>query len=222
MTSWWRGRNSSNSELKKSRVYLFSYFIIILIITLFLIINYWTPSTEEVTLRSTSVKTGNATNITVPIAGPNITVPIAGPPSKTVGKPTEISVPVAGADNITTKTTTTVNATAETTETKRSVLFKNGTERIIGKIKTSEPREQPLGFFDLLFLQLKSDNAEVRLVSVSVLFGLLGACISGIISVLTRRIWDSGKDVTNWRLIYFYVSRPWIGMAVAIVTYVDS
>jgi hypothetical protein len=61
---------------------------------------------------------------------------------------------------------------------------------------------------------------EVRLISTSALFGLLGGAVSGINSLLNRRIWDSGKYVNIRRLLYNYYSRPWIAMSVGIVTYV--
>ena len=74
--------------------------------------------------------------------------------------------------------------------------------------------------WEFAFLQLDSTNPEIRLVSVSILFGVLGACISGITSVLTRKLWDTGKYVRSRRLIDIYFARPWVGAAVALVTYV--
>jgi hypothetical protein len=53
---------------------------------------------------------------------------------------------------------------------------------------------------------------------LTVLFGLLGAYIAGITSVLTRKLWDS-KYAISLRLIYVYFARPWVGVSVALVTY---
>jgi hypothetical protein len=37
--------------------------------------------------------------------------------------------------------------------------------------------------------------------------------------VLTRKLWDS-KSATSLRLIYTYFARPWVGVSVALVTYI--
>jgi hypothetical protein len=49
---------------------------------------------------------------------------------------------------------------------------------------------------------------------------MLGGAVSAINSVLTKRIWDSGRYVNVRRLLFHYYGRPWIAMSVGIVTYI--
>lgn len=187
-------------ELKQFRIYLFFYFIILLGTSLYLIINSWEP-TGEIT---------STVNSTKPIdkSKPSTIVPGITIPSKA-------SVNLA---NITTETTTVENSTTKTTTIKDFLGYENGTVSLVTKKETSNPKPDQ-GFLDK-FLHLQSENREVHLVSVSALFGLLGACVSGIMSVLTRKIWTTVKYGTSWRLVYLYFARPWIGISVALITYI--
>jgi len=197
----------SGSEFPRPRLLLFFYFIFILSVVLYFIINFWTPSVPSVNIESITTTTGNQTNISVPIA------PITGPDDRTIINATNNTLPITGTANITTITTTTENSTTEGRKTESFLQLKNGTKRIIKEDQIFVPKNGTL-----VFLQLQSTNPEIRLVSVTVLFGLLGASISGITSVLTRKLWDS-TYVRSLRLIYVYFARPWVGTSVALLTY---
>jgi hypothetical protein len=193
-----------------TRVFLFFYFIIILSVTLYFIVYFWTPSTESINIKSITKTTGNATHITVPLA-----VPISGPNDTTKVNATNVTLPISGSANITTKTTTTDNSTTRETKTESFLELENGTTRILSEDQKFVPKKGG----PIEFLQLQATNPEIRLISVTVLFGLLGACVSGLISVFTRRLWD-GKNLGSLKLIYRYIARPWLGPSVSLVTYV--
>lgn len=118
--------------------------------------------------------------------------------------------------NVTTESRIFENATTKVTTNSSYLILEGGETQFIN---TSQKVEQKNATW---YLQntLDSSSKEVRLVSISALFGLLGGTVSGISSVLNRRIWDTGKYVNVRRLLYIYYSRPWIAMSVGIVTYV--
>jgi hypothetical protein len=203
----WYLRNSQQgatnlNELKQFRIYLFFYFIILLGFSIYIIINYWEPTGETIRIEnSTTPYDKSADN------KPKITIP---------------AIPTGGTDNltnITTEKTTLENSTTVTETVKHFLGYENGTESLLTKTETFKPKGNQ-SYLDKFF-HLQSTNMEVRLVSVSALFGLLGACISGIMSVLARKIWAIGKHGTTWRLVYVYFARPWVGMSVALVTYIS-
>jgi hypothetical protein len=163
------------------------------------LINYWEPTGEKLSIE-------------------NMTKPYD---KSSQGKP-ELKIPASrtvNLSNITTETTTLVNTTAMTETIKQFLRYYNGTEYLFTVNETSKPKSNQ-SYVDKLF-HLQSTNMEVRLVSVSALFGLLGACISGIMSVLTRKVWAIGTQGIARRLVYVYFARPWVGMAVALVTYIS-
>jgi hypothetical protein len=195
-----RGQGATNlNELKQFRIYLFFYFIILLGLSLYIIINSWEPTGETVTIENSTKpfdkSAVNAAKIAIPTKG------------------------TANLANITTETTKLQNSTTETIKVKNFLGYKNGTEYLLSENETSNPKGKQA--YVVNFLHLQSKNKEVRLVSVSALFGLLGACISGIMSVVTRKIWATSKYGTSWRLVYVYFARPWIGISVALVTYIS-
>jgi hypothetical protein len=116
--------------------------------------------------------------------------------------------------NITKETTTSQNSTAKVIKTDSFRLFENGTKQFINSSQRAVSNITGTGF------ALLSTNPEVRLVSISALFGLLGGSVSGIVSVLTRRLWDTGEHGRVRRLLYVYYARPWVAMSVGLVTYV--
>lgn len=198
------GRGVTNlNELKQFRIYLFFYFIILLGLSLYIIINSWEPTGETIRIEN-NTKPFNESPVNKPaVNAPKITIPPSG---------------TANATNITTERTTVENSTTQTITVKNFLGYENGTVSLLTEKEISNPKGKQ-GYLDM-FLHLQSKNKEVRLVSVSALFGLLGACISGIMSVLTRKIWTTPKYGTSWRLVYIYFARPWIGISVALVTYI--
>jgi hypothetical protein len=192
------------NELKQFRIYLFFYFIILLGASLYLVINSWEP-TGETTRIVNNTKPVDKSSVNVSkVLIPHISIP---------------STATANLTNVTTETTTVENATTKTTTVKDFLGYENGTVYLLTKKETFNPIGNQ-SYLDK-FLHLQSENREVRLVSVSALFGLLGACISGIMSVLTRKIWTTVKYGVSWRLVYLYFARPWIGISVALVTYIS-
>ena len=204
----WYLRNSARgvtnlNELKQFRIYLFFYFIILLGLSLHIIINSWEPTGETIRIEN-NTKPFNESPMNKPaVNAPKITIPPSG---------------TANATNITTERTTVENSTTQTITVKNFLGYENGTVSLLTENEISNPKGKQ-GYLDM-FLHLQSKNKEVRLVSVSALFGLLGACISGIMSVLTRKIWTTAKYGTSWRLVYIYFARPWIGISIALVTYI--
>jgi len=198
------GRGVTNlNELKQFRIYLFFYFIILLGLSLYIIINSWEPTGETIRIEN-NTKPFNESPVNKPaVNAPKITIPPSG---------------TANATNITTERTTVENSTTQTITVKNFLGYENGTVSLLTEKEISNPKGKQ-GYLDM-FLHLQSKNKEVRLVSVSALFGLLGACISGIMSVLTRKIWTTPKYGTSWRLVYIYFARPWIGISIALVTYI--
>ena len=199
----WYLRNSRISvshlnELKQFRIYLFFYFIILLGLSLYIIIYSWEPRGETI-----RVENNTKPFIESAVSAPKTTIPPTG---------------TANATNITTERTTVENSTTQTITVKNFLGYENGTVSLLTQNEISNPKGKQ-SYLDM-FLHLQSQNKEVRLVSVSALFGLLGACISGIMSVLTRKIWATPKYGTSWRLVYMYFARPWIGISVALVTYI--
>jgi hypothetical protein len=201
------GPTKSASEFPRVRLFLLLYFIFILTGSIYLIVYFWTPSVPSVNIQSITTPTGNKANISIP------TTPIIAPENKTIINSTNLTVPIKGTANITTVITTSENSSAEVTKTQSFLQLANGTKQILKDDQKFIPKNGTL-----VFLQLQSTNPEVRLVSVTVLFGLLGASISGITSVLIRKLWDS-KYAISLRLIYVYFARPWVGASVALVTY---
>jgi hypothetical protein len=189
------------NELKQFRIYLFFYFIVLMGSSLYLIINSWEPTGEITSTVNNTKPFDKSKPINVVPSG----VPI----------PSKATINLA---NITTETTTVENSTTKTTTIKDFLGYQNGSVSLLTKKETSDPKDN-VSFLER-FLHLQSENREVRLVSVSALFGLLGACVSGITSVLTRKIWTTVKYGTSWRLVYLSLARPWIGISVALITYI--
>jgi hypothetical protein len=169
-----------------------------MLVSLYLIIFIWIPIPGSVKIEET-------------------TVPSIIPSSKPISNLTDVTPLPTESTNITTRSTTIENATAQVTIKNSFRTFENGTVKLI---KSSEKAVNNVNLSGFLPNTLDSPSPEVRLVSISALFGLLGGTISGITSVLTRRIWDTGKYVTVRRLLYVYYARPWIAMSVGIITYV--
>ena len=131
-------------------------------------------------------------------------------------QPTQVPVNNASttmSGKILNETSTTQNSTTKEVKTSSSLLLANGTTKFIGNNQTVVTSITN-GF------SLQSSNPEVRLVSISALFSLLGASVSGLVSVLTRKLWDTNKHATVRRLLYIYYARPWVGVSVGLVTYV--
>jgi hypothetical protein len=189
----------SRFERPGARLFLFGYFIVLLGISLYIIVNYWVPTGETRQIENMTMQYDKSA-----VAKAKIAIPPRGTVNLT---------------NITTEKSTLENSTTVTEKVKYFLGYKNGTEYLISENQTFQPKGNQ-SYLDKFF-HLQSTNMEVRLVSISALFGLLGACISGIMSVLTRKIWATGKFGTAWRLVYVYLARPWVGMAVALVTYIS-
>lgn len=100
--------------------------------------------------------------------------------------------------------------------------FENGTIQLVKENQTVVQKSRPLSntLHFALETTLQSTNREIRLVSIAAIFGLLGASVSGLNSILTRRLWDTSPYAKARRLLYVYYARPWIGVSVGIVTYV--
>ena len=194
-------------KLSPIRLILFIYFSIVVLVSIVLVVYAWTP--EDISVRIDTDTNPlpedriNATGATVPVT--NITT----------GSRTDSGETLNAGPNVTTRVTTIENATIETVKTENFLSFENGTIRFLNTSQNTLPKETGL----IPFLRLQSADPEVRLVSVSVLFGLLGAGISGITTLLRRRAWDVESTI-NRRLIYDCIARPWFGVAVAVVTYV--
>jgi hypothetical protein len=192
------GSKKSGIERPGPRLLLFGYFIILLGFSLYFIINHWEPTGE----------TRSIENMTTPY-------------DKSAAAKAKITIPTRGTTNltnITTETSTLENSTTVTETVKQFLGYKNGTEYLLTENEFFKPKGNQ-SYLDKFF-HLQSTNMEVRLVSVSALFGLLGACISGIMSILSRKIWATGNHGTTWRLVYVYFARPWVGVSVALVTYI--
>lgn len=202
-----RNLKKSSVALPRPRLLLFFYFIIILLTSLYLIINFWAPSIPSVDIKSITTPAGNQSNITLPAA------PFAKPEDRAKVNASNLTKAVTEPANITTVTTTTKNSTTEATKTETFLELVNGTKQLLKEDNKFIPKNGTL-----VFIQLQSRNPEIRLLSVAVLFGIVGASISGITSVLTRKLWNS-KQVRSVRLMYVYFARPWVGAAVALVTY---
>jgi len=200
------------------RQLLLLYLLAIVLVSLFIIIFIWVPSTKTVsiekTINSKPLPSSNSTgsnNTGSNNTGSNNTGSNNTGSNNTGSNNTEASFP-ANARSRTETTTTTINSTTKETRTQEFLQFGNGTNQT----RTVALHIQPVQGGNPLL----STNPEIRLVSIAALFGLLGASISGITSVLNRRIWDSGNETIRRRLVYNYLSRPWVGMAVGLVTYV--
>ncbi|CAN5474243.1 hypothetical protein BH18THE1_BH18THE1_17450 [soil metagenome] len=128
-----------------------------------------------------------------------------------------VTITASEPTNITTISTTIDNATATIVTNNSFRSFENGT---VTFLKSSQKVVNNANLSGFLPNTLDSPNQEVRLVSIFALFGLLGETIPGIISVLSRRVWYSGKSVNIRRLLYNYYARPWVAISVGIVTYV--
>lgn len=189
-----------------ARLFLFFYLIIIIIGSLYLIANFWVPSVPSIDIKSITTTAGNGSNITVPAVLPAITGGTGVNTTNMTLAPTEPA-------NLTTVTTTTENSTTLEKKTETFIELVNGTKQILRENQTFVSKNGTI-----VFLQLQSTNPEVRLLSVAVLFGILGASISGMTSVLNRKLWGS-KRARSVRLIYVYFARPWVGSAIALVTY---
>jgi hypothetical protein len=201
-----RGGNEQGDHavgLPRPRLFLFFYLIIIIIGAVYLIVNFWIPSVPSIDIKSITTTTGNQSNITVP------SVPTTATEDTVVNASIALTEPA----NLTTVTTTSENSTTLATKTETFLELVNGTKQILTENQTFVPKNGTI-----VFLQLQSTNPEVRLLSVAVLFGILGASISGMTSVLNRKLWNS-KRVRSVRLIYVYFARPWVGSAIALVTY---
>lgn len=194
------------------RTLLFIYFMIILLTSIHLIANFWKPSDLTTVKNFEILLDQNKTDITVPITDPG---------AKAISNASNITLPASTVSNISVTTTNSENSTTKTETIERFLVYNNGTKQLVDKNQTAEPKESDEGYFGffLQFLPLQSDDKEVRLVAVSVLFGILGACISGIASVFNRRLWVNGRIKGN-NSVYLYIARPWFGTSVAIVTYV--
>jgi hypothetical protein len=190
------GRTFGNLKVKfpHHRLILFLYLIVIVIVGLYLIIFIWVPTDISVKIDKTTVP-----------AGPSIS------------NATNAASPERAPVSVTTETVTSENATATVTTNNSFLLLKDGTKQLINTTQNVKNKVNITGFLPNTLL---SESREIRLISISALFGLLGGAVSGINSLLHRRIWDSGKYVNIRRLLYNYYSRPWIAMSVGIVTYV--
>jgi hypothetical protein len=139
------------------------------------------------------------------------------PLSASISNNTNLSSPERVPVSVTTEKVTSENATATIVTNNSFILFNDGSKEVLNRTQNAKDKLNATGFLPNTLL---SKNREVRLLSISALFGLLGGTVSGINSLLNRRIWDSGKYVSVRRILYNYYSRPWIAMSVGIVTYV--
>ncbi|HXV88016.1 MAG TPA: hypothetical protein VD710_02865 [Nitrososphaeraceae archaeon] len=190
----------------RARLFLFFYLIIIIMGAVYLIVNFWVPSIPSIDIKSITTATGNQSNITVPAVPATIT-------AETGVNASNITLALTEPANLTTVTTTSENSTTLETTTETFLELVNGTKQILSENQTSVPKNGTI-----VFLQLQSTNPEVRLLSVALLFGILGASISGMTSVLNRKLWTS-KRARSVRLNYVYFARPWVGSAIALITY---
>jgi len=188
---------SKRIRIKSQRFFLFLYLISIAVACLYLIIFVWDPTPAQTTIDEN-------------------TTPTTVPSNKTINNGTKVTAAREPA-NITTKTTTFQNATTILETKDEFHTFKNGSTSLV-KSTEKDLKANLTGF--LLPNTLASPNKEVRLVSLAALFGMLGGAVSGINSVLTKRIWDTGKYVNIRRLLFNYYGRPWVAMAIGIITYV--
>jgi hypothetical protein len=188
---------SRRIRIKSQRFLLFLYLISIAVACLYLIIFVWDPTPAQTTIDEN-------------------TTPTTVPSNKTINNGTKVNAAREPA-NITTKTTTFQNATTILEIKDEFHTFENGSTSLV-KSTEKALKANLTGF--LLPNTLASPNKEVRLVSLAALFGMLGGAVSGINSVLTKRIWDTGKYVNIRRLLFNYYSRPWVAMAIGIITYV--
>jgi hypothetical protein len=182
-------------RIRSDRLILYLYLFAIVIACLYLIIFVWNPTTGKVDIDVSKQ-------------------PSTVPSSKiTNGTKVTVNLPT----NITNKITKIENATTVVVTKDTFREFQNGTTKLLKRTQNAS-KANLTGF--PLPNTLASPNKEVRLVSLSALFGMLGGAVSAINSVLTKRIWDSGKYVNVRRLLFHYYGRPWIAMSVGIVTYI--
>lgn len=188
-----RGLRNSKTKFPHHRLILFLYLNLLVIISLYMIIFMWIPVDSSVRIHE----------VTVPFDTSASESNVTSAESQIVGESAE----TIEAENATTTITTKNNF----------LVLSDGTKELKNSTQNVETKSSIEGF---LRNTLNAPNREVRLISISALFGLLGGAVSGINSVLTRRIWDSGKNVNVRKLLYVFYARPWIAMAVGIVTYV--
>jgi hypothetical protein len=200
------------------RQLLLLYLLAIVLVSLFIIIFIWVPSTKTVsiekTINSKPLPSSNntASNNTASNNTASNNTASNNTASNNTASNNTASNNTSGTKAAVSETTTTITSTTKETKTQEFLQFGNGTNRT----RTVALSIQPVQSGNPLL----SANPEIRLVSIAALFGLLGASISGITSVLNRRVWDSGNETIRRRLVYNYLSRPWVGMAVGLVTYV--
>jgi hypothetical protein len=182
-------------RIRSDRLILYLYLFAIVIACLYLIIFVWNPTTGKVDI--------------------DVSKQPSSVPSSKITNGTKVTVNVP--TNITSKITKIENATTVVVTKDTFREFQNGTTTLLKRTQNAS-KVNLTGF--PLPNTLASPNKEVRLVSLSALFGMLGGAVSAINSVLTKRIWDSGKYVNVRRLLFHYYGRPWIAMSVGIVTYI--
>jgi hypothetical protein len=116
------------------------------------------------------------------------------------------------------------NKTIENSQEKRVIITtKNSTYATVHEIITSNLPNKSKGTIDNLTVtrirpneQFQLDNPEVRLVILSIMFGVLGSSIHGITS-LTR--WRSSNKLED-SYATWYLIRPLIGASLAFIVYV--
>jgi hypothetical protein len=137
-------------------------------------------------------------------------IPIPNPPSIQ-----QTTVPFHGG-NKTTQTKSSTNTTVKEEITTMTLSFPNGTDKFLSGKKVSNPNNDTMST-----LKARFENPEVMLLALSGLFGLLGASIAGITSLYKQKLWNSNPPLSELdkRRTYRYVIRPWLGSAVAIITY---
>lgn len=116
------------------------------------------------------------------------------------------------------------NKTIENPQEKRVIITtKNSTYITIHQFITSNLPNESKGTTDNLTVtrilpneRFQMDNSEVRLVTLSILFGVLGSSVHGITS-LTR--WRSSNKLEG-SYVTWYLIRPLIGASLAFIMYV--
>jgi hypothetical protein len=104
------------------------------------------------------------------------------------------------------------NQTTKLTENITTIIFNNSGITKNTTITTAEP------IIDEVFqtnLESLFDSREGKLVLIATLFGVMGASVQGISSLV---VWNSrGKLEEGWGL--WYLARPLVGAALAVITY---
>jgi hypothetical protein len=170
--------------------FLTVYFVLIMGFSIYLLILIWNPGQPTQSFR---------TSYSHIVYGPGVHNHITmknGSQNLTAGTKNDTSIIWSLNDN----------SSITRTENRALLPLFSPRNEVLSFIPVSPPRN------DLLSLQ---SNRDTRLLIESALFGILGASVQGISSLTTWR--GSNKLEKGWE--GFYISRPLLGAALAIITY---